>query len=376
MQPLIIGLDPGTKTAYAILDTNAEIIKVDSSKSWDFSNLLREIIKYGKPLLVGTDKKTAPNLVRKFSMKTGAKIISPDKDLTGFEKKSLVKIETKNSHEFDALASAFYAYEKIFPLIKKIESFLEKENKPELKEQIFSMLITDSGLSIKTALEKIEQKPVFEDKKKKRVRTSSGIITDIDENELVLLREENNELKRKIEFLKEKLENPRELDVGSKTKKLLYFKEQKILFLDKELKNLKERFQNLEHDFTEINSFLSEISNNFMAKKLDNFGKDEFNLKEKLLNIKKGDILLVDNINVSSESVIDLLRNKISIIIYKGKLSEKLKQNNFTFIPYNNLEINEIKNYAIVSKESLEKELAKKENIINIIKKYKEDRKK
>ncbi len=375
MQPLIVGIDPGTTTAYALIDINAEIIKVDSSKLWDFSDLLRELIKYGKPLIVGTDKRTVPNLIRKFSMKTGARIISPDKDMTGYEKRILVKIRTRNDHESDALASAFFAYEKLLPLIKKIESFLEKENKPELKEQIFSMLITDSGLSIKTALDKLEKKPVFEDKRKKRVRTGAGIITDIDENELILLREENVELKNKIEYLKEKLENPREIDIHHKTKKLLHFKEQKILFLEKELSKIKEQIVRLNIEMNDMEILVHEMKHSYLAKKLETLGRQEFDEKSKILKIKKDDILLVDDINIFSQNLLDLLKNKISVIIYKGKLSEKMKNYNFTFIPYGNLEIKEIKNYAVISKESLDREIAKKENIINIIKKYKEERK-
>jgi len=371
MQPLIVGIDPGTTTAYAIIDINGEIIKVSSSKFWDFSDLLLEIIKYGKPLIVGTDKKISPNLIRKFSMKTGAKIISPEKDLTNYE-----KIKTGNDHESDALASSFFAYEKLLPLIKKIDSFLEKENKLELKEQIFSMLMTDSGLSIKTALMKIEEKPFFEDRRKKRVRTGTGIITDIDENELILLREENNELIKKIEKLEENLENPREINLKYEAKKLLNFKEQKILFLEKQIKRLNEELQILKNELNTINSFLLDIRSNFVAKKIKNLGSIEFEAKSKLLKIQKDDVLLVDDSNTFSQNVIDFLKNKINIIIYKGKPNEKLKNLGFTLVSCNSLEIREIKNYAIASRESLEREVRKKENMIDLIKKYKEERRK
>ena len=376
MQPLIVGIDPGTTTAYAIIDINGEIIKVSSSKFWDFSDLLLEIIKYGKPLIVGTDKKISPNLIRKFSMKTGAKIISPEKDLTNYEKIKLLKIKTGNDHESDALASSFFAYEKLLPLIKKIDSFLEKENKLELKEQIFSMLMTDSGLSIKTALMKIEEKPFFEDRRKKRVRTGTGIITDIDENELILLREENNELIKKIEKLEENLENPREINLKYEAKKLLNFKEQKILFLEKQIKRLNEELQILKNELNTINSFLLDIRSNFVAKKIKNLGSIEFEAKSKLLKIQKDDVLLVDDSNTFSQNVIDFLKNKINIIIYKGKPNEKLKNLGFTLVSCNSLEIREIKNYAIASRESLEREVRKKENMIDLIKKYKEERRK
>lgn len=122
MQPLIIGLDPGTTTAYAVLDSNREIIKVASKRNIKLSTIIRDIIRYGKPLVVGTDKEKIPRLVKKFSLATGAKIVNPYEDRSVREKRNSTDIKTKNEHEFDALVSAFYAYDKYKNLFRKIKN--------------------------------------------------------------------------------------------------------------------------------------------------------------------------------------------------------------------------------------------------------------
>jgi len=155
MQPLIIGLDPGTTTAYAILDSNGEIIKVNSKRNMKLSSILNDVIKYGKPLLVGTDKEKVPKLIKKFSLLTGAKIISPEEDRVVKEKRKAINIKTRNGHEFDALTSAFFAFDKSKNLINRIKVNLKKRDMAELKDEVVS-LVFSRGISIHKALNLVQ----------------------------------------------------------------------------------------------------------------------------------------------------------------------------------------------------------------------------
>ncbi len=153
MQPLIIGLDPGTTTAYAILDIDGEIIKVSSKRNIKLCNILTDIIYHGKPILVGTDKGKIPSLVKKFSNLTGAIIVSPDEDLLSCEKKKNIK--AKNSHEADALSSAFFAYEQKKKLLERISNKLEKKDKLELKDEVVKIVFSNKS-SIDRAIKTLE----------------------------------------------------------------------------------------------------------------------------------------------------------------------------------------------------------------------------
>jgi len=154
MQPLIIGLDPGTTSAYAIIDISGDIIKVRSRRNMKLSTMVKDIIKYGKPLLIGTDKEKIPKTIKKFSLSTGAKIVSPEEDISVTQKK--VPIKTKNEHETDALSSAFFVYDKYKNKFKKIRNYLIKKDKVELLDNVITLVISE-GMSKHKALKTIKQ---------------------------------------------------------------------------------------------------------------------------------------------------------------------------------------------------------------------------
>ena len=153
---LIIGIDPGTTAAYAILGIDGKVIKVKSSKKLNLSRLLRETTEAGVPLIVGTDRRKCPDMVRKFAAKTGATKAIPEYDISEMEKNAMTygKI-TGNSHQKDALAAALVAYKQYKPLFKRVDKFLGKEGKMELAEEVKNIVVTKK-ISIKRALYLIE----------------------------------------------------------------------------------------------------------------------------------------------------------------------------------------------------------------------------
>ena len=86
---LIIGVDPGTTLAYAILDINGNLIKLRSSKNLSLSKLIFDTIKYGKIVIVGCDVAKVPGFVQDYAIKVGAKLIYPKEDLSVVEKRRL-----------------------------------------------------------------------------------------------------------------------------------------------------------------------------------------------------------------------------------------------------------------------------------------------
>jgi len=154
---IILGIDPGTTKGYAVLDLNGNILEVKSSKKLDISIILQESLKFGDPILVGTDVKKTPSLVNKIASSLGAKIFNPKTNLTGQHKIKLVKkflkhkdFEVNNKHENDALISAILAYKSIKPLLKKIEDRYKNTNKKDLIEEIKNIVIKEH-INIKDA---------------------------------------------------------------------------------------------------------------------------------------------------------------------------------------------------------------------------------
>lgn len=153
---LIVGIDPGTTTAYAILGIDGSKMAVKSAKGLSLDTIIREVSRMGIPLVVGTDREKCPQMVSKFSAKTGAAKAVPSYDLSEIEKNAMTKgMSAANSHQKDALAAALSAYRQYEPLLKRIVKTLGKESKMELTEEVANIVISKK-ISIKKALAALE----------------------------------------------------------------------------------------------------------------------------------------------------------------------------------------------------------------------------
>ena len=120
---------------------------------------------------------------------------------------------------------------------------------------------------------------------------------------------------------------------------------------------------------------MSNINNFYILKKLDSLSLNEFNFKNKVLNIQSNDILLVDNINVISDSLIDLLKDDIFIIVHKKPISKKIEDRlPFVFISAKNLKIDEYRYFGFVKKRDFEIEKGKADWVNKIISDYKREK--
>ncbi|MBI2664178.1 DUF460 domain-containing protein [Candidatus Woesearchaeota archaeon] len=155
---LIVGIDPGTTSAYALLSIDGEAIKVKSSKKLNLSQMIKETTKHGTPLIVGTDRRKCPELVSKYAAKTGAKKAVPSYDLPEAEKNAIAKgFQTENSHQKDALAAAYVAYKQYEALLKRIDKTLLREGKTDYSDEVKSIVISRK-ISIKKAVDMIEER--------------------------------------------------------------------------------------------------------------------------------------------------------------------------------------------------------------------------
>lgn len=156
---VIVGIDPGFTTAFAILNFQGQVIKIDSKRELGLNNFISIISSYGSIAVVACDISTIPNFVLKVAKKFHALIIKPQKELSRKKKKQIVKDfdkelikRTKNRHEIAALAAAILAYKKFSPLINKIKNLDIEENK---KPGLVISLIKGECRNIKEAIEKI-----------------------------------------------------------------------------------------------------------------------------------------------------------------------------------------------------------------------------
>jgi predicted RNase H-like nuclease (RuvC/YqgF family) len=109
---VVVGVDPGTTTAVAIVGLDGEVLDVYSSRTNDQAGVIEWIIERGRPVVVAADVTPMPETVEKFRRSFDAAGWHPDRDLPVDEKKHRTRAQSYgNDHERDALAAALYAFD-------------------------------------------------------------------------------------------------------------------------------------------------------------------------------------------------------------------------------------------------------------------------
>ena len=377
---LIVGIDPGTTIGYAAIDIDGRLISLNSSKELDLNLLISQIIGLGRVVLVGTDKGKTPGFVDAFATKLGAKIVTPKADLKVGEKRAMThNFDFANEHQGDALASALLAYKSTKPLLDKIDFFVQENKMQDIKDEIKELVIL-KGISIKSAVDVIMKKDeegLIIEKVINKKKLSEGDYFRLFEklkmyaSEAKLLRDYNNKLRNRLKFFESKQTKSDEEDKSKK----IDFKDDRIRFLsnlvklkDREINGLMSLQKSLNGIFLNINEF-------YILKKLDTLGVKEYNFKNKVINIKRNDVLLVDDPNIVSYDVVESLKNKVFVIVHKRPISKKNESElPFVYIPAQNIKIEEYKYFGLVEKKAFDFEKSKVDWVKKIVEDYRKEK--
>ena len=382
---LIVGIDPGITTAYAVLDIEGNLLHIKSSKQLDLNLIISEAIKIGKVVLVGTDKAKTPNLVEAFATKLGARVIIPPEDLKVDEKrKSINKFSFDDEHQGDALASALFAYREMKSLLDKIDFFAEKNKKQGIKNRIKELVITRK-ISIRSAVGIIEKKDeesgIIENVIAKKKLAENDFLRLYDklkkyEAEIKIIKEYSSKLENRVKNLEKSLVGMEKQKVYDEDKKkTIDFRENRIKFLENLIRLKEKDIGQFKFLIKKYNNVISNINHFYILKRLETLGLNEFNFKNRILNIQRNDILFVDDPNIVSEGVVDLLKNKIFVIVCKKPVSKKLEERlPFIFISAKKLKIDEDKYFSFVEKRQFEMEKDKANWISKIVSDYKKEK--
>jgi len=109
---VIVGIDPGTTTAAAVVGLDGSVFDVFSTRTEDTAGVIEWLIERGRPLVVAADVTPMPETVEKFRRSFDAAGWTPAKDLPVDEKLHRTRaVEYDNDHERDALAAALFAFD-------------------------------------------------------------------------------------------------------------------------------------------------------------------------------------------------------------------------------------------------------------------------
>ena len=109
---VLVGVDPGTTTAVAIVSLDGSVLDVYSTRTDDAAAVTEWIVERGRPVVVAADVTPMPNTVEKLRRSFDAAGWVPDSDLPVDEKQHRTRdLAYQNDHERDALAAALSAYD-------------------------------------------------------------------------------------------------------------------------------------------------------------------------------------------------------------------------------------------------------------------------
>ncbi|WP_137291121.1 DUF460 domain-containing protein [Natronorubrum halophilum] len=109
---VIVGIDPGTTTAVAIVSLEGEVLDVWSSRTSDTADVIEWIVERGRPIIVAADVTPMPETVEKFRRSFDAAGWTPRSDLPVDEKQHRTREESyDDDHQRDAMAAALYAFD-------------------------------------------------------------------------------------------------------------------------------------------------------------------------------------------------------------------------------------------------------------------------
>ncbi|TQQ81936.1 DUF460 domain-containing protein [Halonotius roseus] len=109
---VIVGIDPGTTTAAAVVSLDGRVLAQFSSRTADTAEVTEWLIEQGRPLIVAADVTPIPQTVEAFRRSFEATAWTPENDLPVDEKLHRTRDhEYDNDHERDAMAAALYAYD-------------------------------------------------------------------------------------------------------------------------------------------------------------------------------------------------------------------------------------------------------------------------
>ena len=372
-----MGFDPGTTSGYAALNLDGELVRISSGKELTVSSLISELTGLGRVVVIGTDKKRVPSHVRELATKLGARIVSPDEDLSRAEKRDSGIEEAKNKHETDALASALMAYNSVKGVIHKTRELFEGKQQ---MQRAMTLALTRENQNLRILADKFLEKTESmnaEGKRKKTINEISGL-----KEKYIALKQENsrlkaeqNKLKRKVSKLKNANYKLRsrdwEKDVDAKARKKLMHLEGARKFLEQKIYHREKQISELQGRVTGLKDVLARASSHAMMKRFKDFSSQEFRKSR----VQNGDLIFVDNPNVYSEEVVAHLNKSARLIMVGQPALAKIRARlDIPVLSSNGINIEFIDDFAVISKEELEQARKSHELLSRIVLDYQKSR--
>ncbi len=388
---LIIGIDPGTTTAYAAIDLDGNLLAAKSSKEFDLAAVIKEIISVGFPLIIASDVSPTPHFVEAAATKLGAKLSTPPISPTREEKRELLAAYATNvldMHQKDALAAAVMALKKHKVTIRKVQSYLKKEHMEHLEPDVQRLVLLNEvhisgALGVLLKPEKEEHQIIRDAIEEQKITKKDfvSLFNRLEETKEQLRREqeENRHKQWQLEqlegYLKTITRKPMHTKADMQTQKQLEFKEQRIRTLSHEAQGKNALLEKMKKESEEMKLFFlkNRNQNRVILKKLADLSAKELEMKKKKMCLQYNDILLVENPEIHSIHVLEKLKEMQALLICRKEPPQKIKEM-LSCISAKELALEEKGDFAAADMQEIEKQIGRKEMLKRVVEEYRKER--
>lgn len=331
---VIVGLDPGTTVGLSILDLNGNLLHTASVRAQSPAEVIAEISRIGKPVVVATDKAEMPAGVEKIRRAFAAVPWTPKKDILIKEKYAAAEgYEFADDHQRDSLAAAVLAFRSFQPKFENLKKRLPAGTDIDfVRAGIIRGKTLDKILSVPAIQD--EEVPeaeveVFADEKDLEIARLEGEVAKLRK----LIRGLSEDLESKDKAVK-KLQRRLSLERNERTADVLLSEE--ITSRDRELAQTKKALRKEERRNKTLRTRIDRMKN-YVAlqagdgclaiKVMELLSRDAVKSVDEEMGVNDGDILYVLKIDGWGKSVIrDLADAKIKAVIFPKLTHDRARE--------------------------------------------------
>ena len=377
----MVGVDPGTTAAVAILDLEGSPVSIHSGKNFSIQDIISFISQFGSPCIIAADVNPAPQAVDKLSHSFDCRLYVPPTNMSVEEKNVLTRgYSFANVHQRDALAAALKALEHYKAKFDNVGTRLQEKGLLNYSESVKYFVV--KGYTVEKALEILQE---AEKPKEVEEITPEPVKEQVNIPELQKkiadltltvdrLTEYKGELENRVKMLEDALtEAQRELRLYDReTRKeviesrTIKSKESVIKRLMEELRIEKEKSKILsqENEILKEMQILMYSSKDTPVKVLTHFTKEAIKALDDKVGIRSDDIIyLKDASGGGTATARELIGKGVQAVITHERMSH-LAEEEFTGaqIPVfseDEVHLRAVGNAGIVSKDQFEQACAR-----------------
>ena len=375
---VVVGIDPGTTTAVAVVGLDGEVLDVYSTRTDDTAGVIEWIIERGRPVVVAADVTPMPETVEKIRRSFDAAGWEPSSDLPVDEKQHRTREEGyDNDHERDAMAAALYAHDGHADQFERVASKVPPQH--EVGEVIARVVAGEE--SVEAVLDDLSDDETTDE--------------DDHEHEPRQLTEEEQEIKRlkaridrleghvdtledtiatkdeRIDEYEQKLEEARsEERKEARERREVTRLERETDRLERELESERERTEELEGKLERLKTLWKLDHSNFAdvaeekqglvpVKVVEQFTKDAIADADERFGLARGDVVFLRDASGAGRSTAEqLAETEPRVVLRQGGLSEMadrvLFEHGIPVGPADDVTIQEIDELAVAREREVE----------------------